>query len=209
MVNLLRKDFLVMKKSLWLVLFYIIIFLILLAGQRENMFLVGVYGAFILLMLNTGNDIKNNNHRFLIHLPISRKNLITAKYISGLIYLCFGTVVSYLIQLSVSMYEGKEIQLLAFTQPVLSFGLIVVLFSIYLPVFYLLSEKGVQIINIVFMILLIAIHILTNIVRFAATKYQTFQSMESLVLCLIVAGSVVIASISYLLTVRLFSRRDL
>ncbi|WP_326102096.1 ABC-2 transporter permease [Paenibacillus apiarius] len=42
-----------------------------------------------------GIDIKNHNHNFLVTLPISRKHIVQAKYISAIIYTLFGILASY------------------------------------------------------------------------------------------------------------------
>ncbi|WP_232695999.1 ABC-2 transporter permease [Brevibacillus daliensis] len=47
---------------------------------------VGILTAFALLNLGTMMDIKNNNHHFLITLPIKRKHIVQARYIAAIIY---------------------------------------------------------------------------------------------------------------------------
>ncbi|MGO4786229.1 ABC-2 transporter permease [Paenibacillus sp. 2KB_20] len=208
MLNLLRKDFIALKSSLWTILLYLAVFSFAFIPKSEmSIYFVGIYTAFGSIILATMIDIKNHNHKFLVTLPISRKHIVQAKYITAIIYTLFGVIASYgihrLIKLSFPQLEKPDYTLL----PILvSVGMLLVLISIYMPLFYALSKKGAGIINAVFMVSLI-------ILAQPAAVLMNMVSEKGLIndqtLLLILIGIVVVFIASYLLTISLFTRKDL
>ncbi|MGG3307126.1 MULTISPECIES: ABC-2 transporter permease [Paenibacillus] len=208
MLNLLRKDFIALKSSLWTILLYLAVFSFAFIPKSEmSIYFVGIYTAFGSIILATMIDIKNHNHKFLVTLPISRKHIVQAKYITAIIYTLFGVIASYgihrLIKLSFPQLEKPDYTLL----PILvSVGMLLVLISIYMPLFYALSKKGAGIINAVFMVSLI-------ILAQPAAVLMNMVSEKGLIndqtLLLILIGIVVVFIASYFLTISLFTRKDL
>lgn len=208
MLNLLRKDFIALKSSLWTILLYLAVFSFAFIPKSEmSIYFVGIYTAFGSIILATMIDIKNHNHKFLITLPISRKHIVQAKYITSLIYTLFGVIASYgihgLIKLSFPQLEKPDYTVLSL---LVSVGMLLVLISIYMPLFYALSKKGAGIINAVFMVSLI-------ILAQPAAVLMNMVSEKGLIndqtLLLIVVGIVVVFIASYFLTISLFTRKDL
>ncbi|MFE0555660.1 ABC-2 transporter permease [Paenibacillus sp. FSL W8-0187] len=208
MLNLLRKDFIALKSSLWTILLYLAVFSFAFIPKSDmSIYFVGIYTAFGSIILATMIDIKNHNHKFLVTLPISRKHIVQAKYITAIIYTLFGVIASYgihrLIKLSFPQLEKPDYTLL----PILvSVGMLLVLISIYMPLFYALSKKGAGIINAVFMVSLI-------ILAQPAAVLMNMVSEKGLIndqtLLLILIGIVVVFIASYFLTISLFTRKDL
>ncbi|MGG3504514.1 ABC-2 transporter permease [Paenibacillus lautus] len=208
MLNLLRKDFIALKSSLWTILLYLAVFSFAFIPKSEmSIYFVGIYTAFGSIILATMIDIKNHNHKFLVTLPISRKHIVQAKYVTAIIYTLFGVIASYgihrLIKLSFPQLEKPDYTLL----PILvSVGMLLVLISIYMPLFYALSKKGAGIINAVFMVSLI-------ILAQPAAVLMNMVSEKGLIndqtLLLILIGIVVVFIASYFLTISLFTRKDL
>lgn len=208
MYNLIRKDFLVLKRQFLLMIPYVFFVSIAFLNMRENLFLIGVYTAFILLMMGTGIDIKNKNHHFLATLPLRRKDIITAKYGSAIIYAVFGTFVCYLINIALSFFAHEaKLPFAAWELSLTSFTVVIYLSALYLPLFYWLSDKGAQIINIVFFVILIGISSSAGIVRWILVKKLMIDDAGS-ILTLAFLGSLVLLGISYLVCVRIFARKD-
>lgn len=208
MLNLLRKDFIALKSSLWLTILYLAVFSVaFIPKHQSSIHLVGIYTAFASLSLGTMIDIKKHNHNFLVTLPISRKHIIQAKYITAIIYTVFGVLASYgihsLVKLAVPQLNKPDYSAIDILVPV---GIMLVLTSIYLPLFYTLSRKGTGIINVVFMIILIALAQPTAIFMNMMNN-QGFSSDQTLLL--IPIGILLLFIVSYFLTVNLFSRKDL
>ena len=209
MLNLLRKDFIILKSSLWLCIFYLAVFsAAFIPGHPSSLQIVGIYTAFATLSLGTMIDIKNRNHNFLVSLPISRKHIVQAKYIAAIIYALFGIFASYgihlLVKLAAPQFNKPDYSLIDLAIPA---GIMLVLISIYMPLFYALSKKGTAIINIVFMIILIVLAQPTAFIMNTLNE-NGFINVQTLLLILSISVLLLFIA-SYNLTVYLFARKDL
>lgn len=208
MLNLLRKDFIALKSSLWTILLYLAVFSIAFIPKSEmSIYFVGIYTAFGSIILATMIDIKNHNHKFLVTLPISRKHIVLAKYITAIVYTLFGVIASYgihrIIDLSFPQLDKPDYTVMSL---LVSVGMLLVLISIYMPLFYALSKKGAGIINAVFMISLI---ILAQPAAVLMNRVSEKGLINDQTLLLILIGIVVVFIASYFVTISLFKRKDL
>lgn len=208
MLDLLRKDFIVLKSSLWMGILYLAVFsAVFIPKLSSSIHLVGIYTAFALLNHGTTIDIKNNNHNFLVTLPVKRKHIVQAKYITAIIYTLFGVLASYgihwLVKQLILDLNKPDYSVMDILVPA---GIVLFLTSIYLPLFYTLSKKGTSIITAVFIIIMIAlaqpITILMNMVN-----ENGFSSDQALFL--ILTGILLLFIASYYLTINLFTKKDL
>lgn len=208
MLNLLRKDFIALKSSLWLTILFLAVYSVaFIPKHQSSIHLVGMYTAFASLHLGLMIDIKKLHHNFLITLPISRKHIVQAKYITAIIYTLFGVFASYgihsLVKLAVPQLNKPDYSAIDIIVPA---GVILVLTSIYMPLFYTLSKKGTGIINALFFIILIALA-QPVAVFMRMINEKGFSSDQMLLLIPISVLLLFIAS--YYLTVFLFTRKDL
>ncbi|MFB6367699.1 ABC-2 transporter permease [Paenibacillus elgii] len=208
MLSLLRKDFIALKSSLWMGILYLAVFsAAFIPKLSSSIHLVGIYTAFILLNYGTMIDIKNNNHNFLVTLPVKRKHIVQAKYITAIIYTLFGVLASYgihwLVKQAIVDLNKPDYSVMDILVPA---GIVLFLASIYLPLFYTLSKKGTSIITAVFVIIMVAlaqpIAMLMNMVN-----ENGFNSDK--VLFLILTGIILLFIASYYLTINLFTKKDL
>jgi len=207
MLNLLRKDFIALKSTLWLGILYLIVFSVFFIPKfSSSVHFVGIYTAFALINLGVMIDIKNNNHNFLVTLPIKRKHIVLAKYISAIIYTLFGVLASFGIHWSVKQtIVDLNMPDYSFLDILVPGAIVLLLASIYLPLFYALSKKGNSIISGASFVIMIAmahpIAVIMNMVN-----ESTFNSHQTLFL--ILAGILLLFIASYYLTVNLFSRKN-
>lgn len=207
MLNLLRKDFIALKSSLWTIILYLAVFSFTFIPNSEmSIYFVGIYTAFGAIMLTTMIDIKNHNHQFLITLPISRKQIVQAKFIIALLYTIFAVLASYgihwLAKLALPQLNKPDYSIGVIF---ISIGAVLVLVAVYLPLFYALSKKGAGIINAVFFIALI-------VLAQPAAKLILMieqQDVSSQTWLLVPAGVLLLFITSYFLTITLFTRKDL
>lgn len=208
MLNLLRKDFIALKSSLWTIFLYIAVFSITFIPNSEmSIYFVGIYTAFGSIILVTMIDIKNHNHNFLVTLPISRKQIVQAKYLTAIICTLFGVFASYgihsLAKLVYPQLYKPDFSVLAI---LISVGIVMVLMSIYMPLFYTLSKKGAGIINAVFMVALV---LLAQPAALLISLINQKDVINEPSLLLIPIGIVLLFLTSYILTITLFSRKDI
>ncbi|MGX1827178.1 ABC-2 transporter permease [Paenibacillus taichungensis] len=208
MLNLLRKDYIALKSSLWVILFYFFVFSVAFIPTVEmSMYFVGIYTAFGSIMLATMIDIKNHNHKFLVMLPLRRRNIVQAKYLSAILYTLFCVFASFGAHWLVNfLFPELNKPHFSILDILISVGMVLVLISIYMPLFYALSKKGAGIINTVFMFVLI---ILAQPV--ASLLYMAGENgMGRASIYVFVSVCILLLFIaSYFVTVRLFARKDL
>lgn len=208
MLNLLRKDFIALKSSLWMTMLYLVVFsAVFIPKLSSSIHIVGIYTAFATLSHGTMIDIKNHNHNFLVTLPVKRKHIVQAKYITAIIYMLFGVLASYgihwLVKLAVPELNKPDYTVMDILGPA---GIVLVLASVYLPLFYAFSKKGTAIINAVFFIIMIALAQPTAVVM-NMINGNSLGSDGALYLILL--GILLLFIASYYLTVKLFNRKDL
>ncbi|MBT2284422.1 ABC-2 transporter permease [Paenibacillus polymyxa] len=208
MLNLLRKDFIALKSSLWIILLYLVVFSLAFIPKSEiSMYFVGIYTAFGSVILATMIDIKNHNHNFLVTLPVSRKQIVQAKYLSAIMYAILGVLASYGIHWLVNLnYPELNKPNYSIMDILISIDMVLVLVSVYMPLFYAFSRKGAAIINAVFMISLVILAQPVAIVM-SITSEKGMINMPIIVMVSI--GILVMFLVSYLATSRLFTRKDL
>ncbi|WP_422656756.1 ABC-2 transporter permease [Paenibacillus sp. EC2-1] len=208
MLNLLRKDFIALKSSLWMVFLYLGIFSITFIPKSElSIYFVGIYTAFGSITLITMNDIKNNNHHFLVTLPVSRKQIVQAKFLTAIIITLFGVFASYGIhwvaKIVYPQFSKPDYSILAILVPI---AIVLLLTSIYMPLFYALSKKGAGIINAVF---LVAIITMSQPVAVAISVINQKDVLQDQSMLFIPLGIILIFIASYFLTMSLFSKKDI
>ncbi|WP_028595020.1 ABC-2 transporter permease [Paenibacillus assamensis] len=154
MLNLLRKDFIAAKTSLAMSILIFTIFCIFFMKKEMSMHFVGIITAFSTISSLTLNDTKNHNHHFLVTLPVSRKHIVQAKYVISLICIIIAVLASYivhsLVKIAVPGYITVDYSMIDILVPI---AIVLVLASVYLPLFYSLSEKGAPVLNVIFLCL--------------------------------------------------------
>nr|WP_256332317.1 ABC-2 transporter permease [Paenibacillus sp. CF095] len=175
--------------------------------SEMSMYFVGIYTAFGSVMLATMIDIKNHNHNFLVTLPVSRKQIVKAKYLSAIVYTFFGVLASYGIHELVNLnYPELNKPNYSLMDIAISVGMVLVLVSIYMPLFYGLSKKGAGIINAIFMVCMI---ILAQPVAYLMSMANENGMITTTTMALVSVGIIGLFVVSYLITIRLFARKDL
>ncbi|MCM3340690.1 ABC-2 transporter permease [Paenibacillus sp. MER TA 81-3] len=208
MLNLLRKDFIVLKSSIWMSLMFLTVFsAFFIPKHSSSIHLVGIYTAFATLSLCTTVDIKNHNHNFLVTLPTCRKHIVKAKYITAIIITLVSVLASYGIHMFATFafpalnkpaYSGMDILGPA--------AIVLALISFYLPLFYSLSKKGTSIINGVLYIILIA---MAQPTAMFMNMINENGSNSNLTVYLILIGIMLLFIASYFIAAVLFTRKDL
>ncbi|MVO98236.1 ABC-2 transporter permease [Paenibacillus lutrae] len=206
--HLLYKEFIALKSSLWMGLLFLAVFsAAFIPKLSSSIHLVGIYTAFALINHGTMIDIKNNNHKFLVTLPITRKHIVQAKYITAIMYTLFAVLASYgihwLVKLTFVKLNKPDYTIMDILVPAC---IVLMITCVYLPLFYALSKKGTSIINGVFFILLLGlaqpVAVFMNMIN-----GKSFGSDPALYLILF--GILLLCVASYYITINLFTRKDL
>ncbi|MBY0014704.1 ABC-2 transporter permease [Paenibacillus typhae] len=207
--HLIRKDFIIVQKFILLLIPY---YLVMGFTNFDNYTVFALLPAMLLLINSCTMDVQNNNQKFLVSLPIPRQQIVMAKYLAILPYSILSyacTVLLYLVAFS----AGRTNDPLAWRELLLCIAGFPLLASFYLPLHYWLGRKGTQVVNMVFIMLIM--------LNFAAVKQlmEWFPGLAGWVsngttdspLVPVIAGLgyVLILFCSYLISLRVFTAKDI
>ncbi|MEK3715373.1 ABC-2 transporter permease [Paenibacillus sp. FSL R7-0333] len=149
-VALIRKDFMLTRKFALLLIPY---FVLMLYSNAQAYTVFALLPALLLLINACTIDMQNNNQKFLATLPVPRQRLIQAKYLT-LLPLALFSLVCTIVMYYVAVTLGKLDEPLRWKELGLITALVPLLASFYLPLYYWLGQKGMQFVNVVFMIVI-------------------------------------------------------
>ncbi|NGZ77723.1 ABC-2 transporter permease [Saccharibacillus alkalitolerans] len=151
-VYLIRKDILLVYRYMLLLLPF---FLYMAWAQIGTLLVYVTVPAIFMLITSCTFDMQNTNPRFTASLPVSRTQVVLSKYASlapfTLIGLLFAAVLqggAALLNLDAGSFRLTEIALVI--------AINVAVASLYLPLYFWLGPKGMQIVRLVF-IMIVAI----------------------------------------------------
>jgi ABC-2 type transport system permease protein len=91
MLSLIWKDLRIQKRNLWIVPLYAIIMHVAFANMPAGAYSTGAMAVAYILIANASvYDEKNNSDMLWCSLPVQRKTIVGAKYISSLIFMLIG-----------------------------------------------------------------------------------------------------------------------
>ncbi|SDL54086.1 ABC-2 transporter permease [Paenibacillus jilunlii] len=146
---LIRKDFILTRKYLLLLLLF---YMVIGYSNLESYIVSALFPSMLMLMNACSLDVQHNNQRFLVSLPLPRHQLVLAKYLSLLPYAAISLTCTLLIYLA-GVATGRTIEPIAWRELLLVIACFPLLASFYFPLYYWLGQKGMQIVNMIFMML--------------------------------------------------------
>ena len=216
MKGLIIKDLCVLKnqmKTLLLVLAFFIIFSIINEDATFILFLVPFY--MIMILITTFNyDEFNKWDSYCNSLPLSRKEIVKSKYIlfnaTSLIVLILGILASFIIP---SFIENTTFESLFASIIGVAFGICLVI-SLLIPFYYKFgSSKGRIMLFLCIVILALLIGAITSLDIFNNKELMNIiNSLNNLNLgmftLLLIILTVIIMSISYYISVRIYKNKE-
>ncbi|MEA4924276.1 MAG: ABC-2 transporter permease [Syntrophomonadaceae bacterium] len=153
MLNLLRKDILVQKHTLWFALGYCVLVFFAFSNEAFGPFtyFMGAVGAsYVLILSAVQAELKNDSDLVLLSLPVKRQEVVVSKYLAILVFTllslaAMGITGLILVQTPLA-FPGR---LINWQDAAITLVSIALLTSIYLPAFYKFRGKWLQVINIV------------------------------------------------------------
>ncbi|SHK16547.1 ABC-2 family transporter protein [Caminicella sporogenes DSM 14501] len=97
MFNLFLKDFYLIRKHLWVAMFYSFMMFFLFSSHESELYgMIYSIGTtmigYTMIMYTTAYDDKNNSEVFLNSLPISRSKIVLSRYISIFMFIIIGVI---------------------------------------------------------------------------------------------------------------------
>ncbi|MBJ8031942.1 ABC-2 transporter permease [Bacillus cereus group sp. N21] len=138
MKQLIMKDFIVQRKMLIWYIIYPFLFYMATRDNHSTFTLTTVIIPVILMMRTFYSDEKNQSEKMFNSLPISRKQMILAKYMFALIILMTSVIIAYF---TVGIQLRNETVDFVETTVVTSMSLGFIVFSLILPIYFLLGYQ--------------------------------------------------------------------
>ena len=217
MYSLLLKDVLITKKTLPFALLYTFFTIFAFQSMEMNYIAIGITITYILLLSSLGYDDKQDSDIMLNSLPILRRKVVLAKYISVFLYAGFA-IVSYLLASTVVKLVGLSVPIYNIS----FFGVSAILFvigflaSFYYPIIFKFGYLKSRIFNIFFFLLFFFVPSFVEkyfrqnpnnplVKRIMDTLSNLSLNMLSLYLFII---TLVIMTISYMIAINIYNRRE-
>ncbi|AIQ24161.1 ABC-2 transporter permease [Paenibacillus sp. NPDC058367] len=206
---LIQKDFILLRKFLML----LIPFFIFIAYSNYHSFsLFTVMPPMLLLISSCSMDTQQLTQRFLVNLPVRRQELVRAKYFSILPYALVGLAATAFTYLLIIM-TGKEVTPHFWQEVGIAISIFPLLAMLYLPIHYWLGAKGTQVVNLVFMmIIMVGPNVIGSLLQwFPDLENWHSSGVKSNFIPYIILGLayVFLLSCSYLISLRIFEKKDL
>lgn len=208
-IALIRKDFMLTRKFILLLIPY---YLIMGYMNAEAYTVFSLFPAMLLLINSCTIDMQHNNQKFLVTLPVPRQRLIQAKYMTLIPFSLFSLTCTILLYL-IAFTMGKLDEPLRWRELGIATAAFPLLASIYLPLYYWLGQKGMQIVNFIFiMVIMLNFTAITSLSkRFPALAewISTGRLDNVLLITISVLAYLVIIYASYLVSLRIFMKKDI
>ncbi|QWU13894.1 ABC-2 family transporter protein [Paenibacillus sophorae] len=213
LVSLIRKDFMLSRNYLLFMVPYLIVLSIMNTNAAQfGVSLIVIFSSMTMLLTSCLQDIRNVNIRFSLSLPVHRRMIVVSKYVSVLPFLLIGVAIVLVLSL-VLQQLGYDILNMNWRELGVSILSVPLMASIYLPLYYWLGPKGAQYVNTVFFLaIFFGMMNQGDIVNsIPGMKNFILDNADMGLEKWLVGGAVYILFVaaSYLVSLRLFSSRDL
>lgn len=215
MFNLIIKDILIQKKT---VLFTFVYMLFLIVFLKEAGFVSAmVMISYILVITGFSLEEKNKSDIMLNSLPIKRRNIVLAKYLSAFIYFGVGVVAYFLTAIVVRLLGSPiTIHSVTFEEIIGALFAITLLNGIYIPILFKVGyTKSRVVIIVLFFLAFFGGAVLTKISSkiqsniFINTIINFFTSKSDMQILVYLLGAIIIMILgSFLLSVKLYENRE-
>ena len=105
MLGLVKKDLLMVKGNIRQVILFLVVFLILAFQENNIIVIVPVFVSMIVFITTFSYDEYNKWDAYAISLPVSRKNIVKAKYVASIILWAIALLVTVVITGIMGLFE--------------------------------------------------------------------------------------------------------
>ncbi|HPT83121.1 MAG TPA: ABC-2 transporter permease [Limnochordia bacterium] len=211
MVALVLKDLLVQKKVLGLALLYVFIFSFAMHGLGEHLPLAVISGvAYMFVMYSGAWDDKCNADKLWNSLPVPKWKIVAAKYLAVLIYVAAVAALTWILfTVQPLVGIGDALPKVRLDQAAVATGIVLGMSSFYLPLYFALGYMRSRIFNIlIFSGSFSAAAVLSRVLTQRPAWAELIGGSGPAVWGLAAACVVVVAGLSFLLSLQLYSRRE-
>ena len=105
MLGLIKKDLLMIKGNLRQAILFLVVFIILALQENNIIVIVPVFVSMMIFMTTFSYDEYNKWEAYAISLPVSRKNIVKAKYFASIILWTIALLVTAVITVVMGIFE--------------------------------------------------------------------------------------------------------
>ena len=105
MLGLVKKDLLMIKGNIRQVILFLVVFLILAFQENNIIVIVPVFVSMMVFITTFSYDEYNKWDAYAISLPVSRKNIVKAKYVASIILWAIALLVTVVITGIMGLFE--------------------------------------------------------------------------------------------------------
>ena len=105
MLGLVKKDLLMIKGNMRQVILFLVVFLILAFQENNIIVIVPVFVSMMVFITTFSYDEYNKWNAYAISLPVSRKNIVKAKYVASIILWAIALLVTVVITGIMGLFE--------------------------------------------------------------------------------------------------------
>ena len=208
MLGLIKKDILMIKNNLKFLLISLIIYVMFaIANEVDISFIIPFMIAMFFISTFSYDDY-NNWHAYAITLPNGRNNVVKSKYIATILLTTIATLVSIILSIVMSSIRNTlDIEEILSSCMGSTIAIIFIISLIYPLLFKFGSEKGRIALFIVSFVLVGIVSLSSKITTFDISKNLMIFVENNLPLIFIIS-IVLMLSISYIISVKIYSKKE-
>ena len=205
MLGLIKKDFLIIKNNLKLIIVMLMVFLIMALGGQFNISFIPTFIIVMLFISTFSYDEYNNWDAYAITLPGGRKNIVKSKYIASLFLTLLSAVITVLLNYLISVINNTAVNELI-SSLLGSICAIVIIQSIMYPLIFKFGmEKGRIVLFILVFVMVGVITLLKNIIKIPTLLVVLFNNYWFIVIPIILVISLLI---SYKISEKIYLKKE-
>jgi len=216
---LMLKDLYTQKRSIYFlsILWFILITNFFTDGSPiRHVILMSMLAYFLAVSTNGEYNKSFDKESILINsLPCTRKQVVMAKYMSGLMWFGFAAVAVIIYVFLFEMFAPFPTRMFHFSEIIIALCGTYILISIFYPILFKAGYYIATFITIIFpVIVLIGIQMIANMMEnpntpFANEMVAGMAANQTLITVIFVAISILIVLLSYNLSLKIYTKKDL
>ena len=205
MLGLIKKDFLIIKNNLKLIIVMLMVFFIMALGGQFNISFIPTFIIVMLFISTFSYDEYNNWDAYAITLPGGRKSIVKSKYIASLFLTLLSAVITVLLNYLISVINNTAVNELI-SSLLGSICAIVIIQSIMYPLIFKFGmEKGRIVLFILVFVMVGVISLLKNIIKTPNILVVLFNDYWFIVIPIILVISLLI---SYKISEKIYLKKE-
>lgn len=193
MFNLILKDIAIQKreKTFWIVILLSIANAFIFPANPGMGILMPFIGVYLIMVYSNAFDYKYNGEIMFNSMPIGRKCIVSAKYISIFIYLIISMLITIILSNILSIIGILYInQIIIINAIFIDVFLISIYYAIFFPLYYKFGYMHSRWFNFIFMAIISGVFTIINDLKKSSIEVGAPQSFQNILSSLTGSGSV-------------------